>query len=119
MARPIFNEKDETGTRGAARYMDISEQATAKLVRDERIAATKVDGTWVITKQALDDYMANKGQRSQNGARKVFVYATSEQVDQLKALGFDPQFAFDAAKRREARKASANGKGGDEGVTVE
>jgi hypothetical protein len=123
--RQVFDASGNTGTRGAAWYLDIGDMQMSQLLRKGRIeGATKSEnGEWVIPQDGLDKYQATKGQPTKGaraaGSRAVVVMATAEQFEQLKELGFNPVYKNKKFRSDGTDGASDAGSEGEEGLSVE
>lgn len=81
--------------RSGARFIDMSEMSLGQLVRKGKFGegAYKVEGKWVVTKEALEGYSKTKGQRTDaNGDSrlKYFVFLTADEKKALEDLGVQP-----------------------------
>lgn len=81
--------------RSGARFIDMSEMSLGQLVRKGKFGdgAYKVEGKWVVTKAALENYNKTKGQRTSadgNARLKYFVFLTNDERKALEDLGVQP-----------------------------
>lgn len=98
----------------AAQRLDVQRQAVWAALKKKRIPAEKINGRWMMTEKALDDYKATKYSRVHsvfNGRPLIDNNAGFFSLSQTaKMLGLPPQkvyFSIYSGKLKYQRKGSA------------
>jgi len=108
MAKPIFDENGKTSSRGAARFLDISEMQVSQALRKGALKATKDEGgKWVIDQAALEEYQtrqpAARGMAAQ-GRFKATLWTTEDEFKALAEAGYNIK---KVGKKEKASKGEA------------
>ena len=93
MPKPIFDNEGNTGVRGAARHLDVSEMQMGVWVRKGVVDATKDEaGHWVISQATLDAWKSRPSitrNQAATGRFKVAGWMNDDELSSALSLGLN------------------------------